>query len=125
MTFRNFLREWRLVRGLSVRKLASMSDVSGTYISDLESGKITDPSPRKLWRIAEALRVPYYDLMRAAGYIIPDPDSAAADPRGALAALLNLEHDLTEDERTALLDFFEYIRWRQGTHDPRRAPTQF
>lgn len=56
------LRRWRLRRGFSLEKLATGSGVSRSMLSQIELGKTT-PTIRTLWRIVNALGVPFAALL--------------------------------------------------------------
>ena len=91
---------------------ATGKEVSNAYLSQLESGKITKPSPHILYALSTALAVPYETLMERAGYIVPSagrPESAKHG-RAATFAVDNL----TADEESALLDYLAYIRSKKG-----------
>lgn len=59
----------------SLRNVADVTELSHTYISDIEKGfrrgtnKPIHPSPDTLKRLAEAYDYPYEELMKVAGYI--------------------------------------------------------
>ena len=66
----------RKLRGdRSLREVAQITDLSHTYISDVEkgfrraSGKPLNPSPEILKRLADAYGYPYEKLMETAGYL--------------------------------------------------------
>lgn len=69
----DLLKELRGKR--SLREIADITELSHTYISDIEKGyrrgtkKPIHPSPETLKRLAEAYNYPYEDLMKKAGYI--------------------------------------------------------
>jgi transcriptional regulator with XRE-family HTH domain len=110
------LREARTIGGLSVRGAAGQAGISATYLSNLETGMIKDPSPRILYELAKAYAesgVSYGDLMRAAGYLLPGPESNAAAIH-ALDVALRAKSPLTEDERAALIEYLEWYRSRRG-----------
>lgn len=44
-------------RGLSVRQLAAITELSTMWLSDLERGLYADPAPARLARVAEALDI--------------------------------------------------------------------
>lgn len=73
-----FLREIRESKGSkgfwSVRAVAKRADISNSYLSQLETGKVEQPLPDILKKLAEALRHPYEDLLRAAGYLPPEKE---------------------------------------------------
>lgn len=71
MSISEYLKEKRIEKNLSIRKLAELSDVSAMYISELERGKREKPSPEVLKKLSEGLGEPYENLMAAAGYIDP------------------------------------------------------
>jgi SOS-response transcriptional repressor LexA len=71
-----YLRKIRLEKGgkghWSVRSIATKAGLSNAYLSQLETGKVKQPLPDVLKRLAEALRCPYEDLLCAAGYLSRD-----------------------------------------------------
>lgn len=64
-----YIKNVRLEKGLTSRKLAEKSGVSQPYISQLENGKNNNPSPEILKKLSETLDINYTDLMEMAGYI--------------------------------------------------------
>lgn len=56
------LRKIRLERNLSLGQLAEMSSVSKMMLSQIEKGT-SNPSINTLWKIADALKVPYTALL--------------------------------------------------------------
>lgn len=52
----------RKLKGLSIRKLSKLSNVSRSYLEDLENGKKFNPTLDKLYSIADALDVNIKDL---------------------------------------------------------------
>jgi transcriptional regulator with XRE-family HTH domain len=60
------LRTWRQQRGLSIRALAELCDISPNTISLIERG-ITSPSVATLHQLATALQVPIASLFRRQG----------------------------------------------------------
>lgn len=61
--FGKHLRELRIKRGLSVRRLAQMAGVSNAYVSQVETGSRRVPSPRILKRLAEPLGIAPDELL--------------------------------------------------------------
>lgn len=55
------IKEVRLEKKLSQRKLASLAGISNTYLSDIEVGR-TNPSLKTLKKIAGALEIEIKDL---------------------------------------------------------------
>ena len=68
-----FIRKARQDVSLSLRDVeeATNKEVSNGYLSQLESGKITKPSPHVLHALSRALSVDYEMLMQRAGYFLP------------------------------------------------------
>jgi HTH-type transcriptional regulator, competence development regulator len=110
------LRQGRELRGFSVRGAAAHVDISGTYLSQLEAGVVKDPSPRILFKLSELYSVPYADLMRAAGYVVPGPTRASGQADGShpLDVALRTTGPLTDDERQALSEYLAWYRSRRG-----------
>jgi len=73
----------RAERGLSLAAAASASRISPGYLHKLESGRVRSPSPHVLQRLAGTLTVPYAELMRLAGYVLPAGTAAVPAPAPA------------------------------------------
>jgi transcriptional regulator with XRE-family HTH domain len=63
------LRQARKHKALSLRYVESKTGISNAYISQLETGKIENPSPHFLQKLAELYEISHEELMRAAGYL--------------------------------------------------------
>ncbi|MHB1685512.1 MAG: helix-turn-helix domain-containing protein [Bacilli bacterium] len=66
--FGSWLRELRRERRFTQRTLAARAGLSLGYISSVENGK-RKPKTSSLVALAQALNVPYADLLRASGYL--------------------------------------------------------
>lgn len=67
--FGKYLKKLRVKRNLTTRQLEIQSGVSNSYISQIENGKRGIPKPNILKKLFPILRVPYEELMKAAGYL--------------------------------------------------------
>lgn len=107
------LADLRNAKGLSLREVeeATGRAVSNAYLSQLEKGKIRQPSPSILHHLAAVYGVPYEALMEKAGYLLPSPAGASAGRRKRLAAFAI--DDLTAEEEEELLKYLAFIRSRQ------------
>lgn len=88
---------------------ATNKEVSNGYLSQLESGKITKPSPHVLFTLSTVLRANYETLMQRAGYILP---STVPRPKGAKhgrAATFAIDN-LSADEEAELLEYLTFLR---------------
>jgi HTH-type transcriptional regulator, competence development regulator len=105
-----FIKKARLDLNMSLRDVeeATGKEVSNAYLSQLEGGKITKPSPHILYALSSALGVPYESLMERAGYIMPSGDRLEGAKHGK-AATFSIDK-LSVDEETALLDYLNYLR---------------
>lgn len=70
ITIGEYIKRIRLEKGLTSRKLAEKSSVSQPYISQLETGKNTNPSIEIIVKIAEALDIDPIDLLKNTGYFV-------------------------------------------------------
>lgn len=91
---------------------ATGKEVSNAYLSQLESGKITKPSPHILYALSTALAVPYETLMERAGYIVPSTERPESAKHGRAATFA--VDNLTAEEESALLDYLAYLRSKKG-----------
>lgn len=69
MDFYHQLKDFRKLKGFTIRELADRSGVSAAYISQLENANRGIPSPEVLMKLSEGLNVSYSALMQAAGYL--------------------------------------------------------
>jgi len=106
------LHRARALRELSLKGVAGPAEISATYLQKLERGEVKEPSPHVLYRLAEQLGLPYGDLLRLAGYVVPGNGrrSSARQAEGAITHALSSE-PLTEEEAAALSDYLAF--WRQ------------
>ena len=106
-----YIRKARQDAGMTLREVeeATNKEVSNGYLSQLESGKISKPSPHMLFALSTVLRTDYEILMKRAGYILP---SAVQRPKGAKhgrAATFAIEN-LTSEEESQLLEYLTFLR---------------
>lgn len=96
----DYLRQLRESAGMPVRGLAATAQVDASWLSKLERGLIAEPSPRMLWRLAQALDIEVAELHRAAGY---------GERLPGLAPYLRAKYDLPDDAITQLEAHFQLI----------------
>ncbi|HEX9804307.1 MAG TPA: helix-turn-helix transcriptional regulator [Candidatus Dojkabacteria bacterium] len=54
----------RLSKGFTQEKLAFYSNISIRYLSDIENGKVNNPSLVKFWHISNALEMPISEFLK-------------------------------------------------------------
>lgn len=98
-------------RRFSLRQVEELTNklVSNGYLSQIENGYISQPSPNILHALAQVYKSSYQQLMELAGYITAKPTKTGAHGQAATFSELNL----TEQEETELLDYLRFIRQRQ------------
>lgn len=105
-----YLKSLRTGAEMSLRNVeeATGKEVSNAYLSQLETGKISKPSPNILYSLATAYGVSYENLMERAGYIVPGA-KRTADRKHGRAATFSIEN-LSEEEEHELLKFLAWVR---------------
>jgi len=106
------LRQYRSLKGLTLRNVKKKTGISDGYLNQLEQGKVKEPSPHILYKLAECYGVPYEDLLKLAGYIVPAGQNSKKKVMGVAYSLLG---DLTPDEEEELLKYLEFIREKKKT----------
>ena len=106
-TLAKLIREARLARNLSQRKLSSILNMSDAYASHLESGRI-QPTVQTLRNIASTLRLPYGRLALLAGYLDKDVYDTP-NTQDYMKRLTDIG-DLNDEEWKSVLDSARYIR---------------
>lgn len=113
----DYLAQVRDIKKLTLREVeeATERQVSNAYLSQLEKGRISKPSPNVLHALARVYNVAYDTLMEKAGYVVAESGSdalrsAKGGTRAAKNALSNEE--LTETEEAKLLEYLAFLRRR-------------
>lgn len=107
------LRRLRLHKGVSLRDVERETKISNAYLSQLESGKAEQPSPRVLHKLAEFYKVSYEALMGVAGYLQPTKNGHGKAATPLHTALMSA--DLTHDEAQTVARFVEFLRKERET----------
>lgn len=89
-----YLQKIRIERGLTLRDVDHKTGLSFSYISMLEKGERTNPTPEALRKLADVYGLDYLDLAVRAGIITKDE----------LAMIDNMKHK-DEPARKFLSDF--------------------
>jgi transcriptional regulator with XRE-family HTH domain len=115
VTLGQYLASIRNDRKMSLRQVeeASGKEVSNAYLSQLENGKIQQPSPTILNKLAEIYMIEYITLMELAGYLPAATARGEGQRHGRIATFA--EHNLTPEEEAELMDFLKHIRSRKRT----------
>lgn len=95
-----YLRQQRRLHNLTLRELASLTQLSNAYLSQLERG-IHEPSLRVMRSLAEAYNVSLASMLAQAG-LYADEEPLPPGSRATEAAIRADPH-LSEDKKEALL----------------------
>tara|TARA_Y100001978_G_C23676533_1_gene426726 strand:- start:1266 stop:1655 length:390 start_codon:yes stop_codon:yes gene_type:complete len=115
--FGEFLKGLRTAKRYTLRQVEELTnkEVSNAYLSQLENGKITKPSPQILHHLAIVLEIPYERLMEEAGYLHQSSERQEGEHHGRVATLAI--DDLDDEEEQMLLDYLKYLRQRRKKDD--------
>ena len=103
-----YLQSVRENKQLSLRAVEKAVGISNAYISQLESGKIKQPSPSILHKLAELYKISYSEVMKLAGY--PVLDEAIDD--AAHISFASRIGPVTPEEEIALFEYLTFLRSR-------------
>lgn len=103
------LKRLRETKGLSLRQVEKKTGVSNAYLSQIENGKIGEPSPHILHKLSTVYDTSYNDLMKLAGYIKEKKGEKVSKKIISDVAFKAMD-ELTDDEREAVLEYIEFIR---------------
>ncbi len=108
-TLGNELARLRKLKGWSLRDVEEKTKkkVSNSYLYQLESDNVKEPSPNILYVLANVYGASYGDLMQLAGFIVPNTNQRAARHQNSVSFNAMV---LTEDEEEKVLDFVEFLR---------------
>lgn len=103
-----YLKRARNTAGLTLRAVEGETGISNGYLSQLESGQVRRPSPMNLHKLSELYRLPYAEVMEAAGY--PIPSTQYSNEQQRFFARIG---ETSSEEKEALLEFLEFMRTRR------------
>jgi len=105
-----YLASIRAAKGFTLREVeeATGKDVSNAYLSQLEHGKITKPSPHILHSLSEVYGVEYEKLMQKAGYISASAQRNQGKKHGSVATFAI--DNLSSEEEHELLEYLRFLR---------------
>lgn len=104
------LRQCRNIKRLTLREVEKGTGVSNGYLNQLEQGKVKEPSPHILYKLAAFYGAPYENLLKLAGYIVP---TKGIPTKKAIGVAFSLLKDLAPDEEEELLKYLEFIRQKK------------
>lgn len=103
--FGPYIRDKRVAKGYSLRRFAEMIEVSPTYLSHVEQGKVDSPPTAKLVRrIAELLGENVDELTAMAGRVPEDLPGIIQGQPEAMPALLRAAKGLTPEQLKSLME---------------------
>jgi transcriptional regulator with XRE-family HTH domain len=110
LTVGQYLASIRADRHLTLRQVEEATDklVSNAYLSQIENGKIKQPSPNVLHALAEIYGIDYAQLMEKAGHITPSVPRDNDERHGRVATFA--EHNLTPAEEAQLVEYLQFLR---------------
>ncbi len=107
-TLGDFLRAARTRKGMSLRAVERATGISNAYLSQLESGKIRQPSPQYLHALSEVYSISYVTLSALAGHPVP----GAAEDDARLPTFACRLGPVTDDEEEKLIEYLDFLRSR-------------
>ena len=108
------IRQLRIENNLTMIELSKLCKVSQSYISDLENGKIKNPSIIKIEKIAAALGVPVIELLNnnydKSKYEL---EKALLNGSNDISKLVsNLENSAKEETINSFRNLIEVLAWK-------------
>jgi transcriptional regulator with XRE-family HTH domain len=112
-TLGTFLRAAREQKQFSLRAVEKATGISNAYLSQIESGKIKQPSPTMLHKLGELYETSYSLILEMAGYPVPNEETDVEN-RSALTPNIG---PVTEEEERALIEYLAFLRSRHSRKD--------
>src|SRR5229473_7516412 len=100
------LTRLRKLKGWSLRDVEEKTKkrVSNSYLFQIESDNVKEPSPNVLYELSVVYDASYPELLKLAGFVVPKSSSKASANSASVAFdALNL----TDEERNEVMDFIE------------------
>lgn len=106
----------RRMVGMTLRAVetATGNTVTNGYLSQIEKGNVTQPSPNVLYHLAEVYGLDYGQLLVKAGHRLPR-EQVAPNAQAVEGLPLKALEGLTADERRELAEYIEFLHYRRNT----------
>lgn len=105
------LRQKREELGLTLRDVEDRISLSNAYLSQLETGKISQPSPTVLRKLSDFYEMSYARLMELAGH----PAVTIKGQKSVFFRTSSGLQEVTKDEEKELIEYLRFIRSRRPT----------
>jgi transcriptional regulator with XRE-family HTH domain len=104
-SFGQILREKRIAKGYSLRRFAELVEVSPTYLSQVEQGKVeSPPTVERLNRMADVLGENRDEFVSLAGRVPEDLPRIIQSHPDTIPELLRTTKGLTSEQMRELLE---------------------
>ena len=103
-----------IATAITRKELHEHCSLTRGYLSCLEAGKYTNPSPFKLQALAHVYNIPYESLLRKAGYWEIHCDKVQQDATFTL--MLKEVQEMTPEELQSLFDYIDYVKSKRIKH---------
>lgn len=111
-TLAEYLKQIRKEKRLTLRAVEERTSISNAYLSQVENGKISTPSPSVLHKLADCYGVSYEHLMKLAGHPLPEA-STRSEKLEPVFRLGSSFDELTEEEKKRVLEYIEFLKSRR------------
>lgn len=101
------LKKRREELGFTLREVQDKAGLSNAYLSQIENGKVSQPTPSTLRKLSDHYEVPYNRLLELAGHPIEAGQVKLVQFRTSTGT-----EELSESEERELLDYLRYLRSR-------------
>lgn len=106
-----YCKALREAKGMTLREVEKETEISNAYLSQLESGKIKQPSPNTLNKLANLYGISYNALMEKVGY--PTLVSDVGRSSKGLMVPSSRMGTISAEEEMELLEYLKFIRNRR------------
>ena len=101
--FQQYLEIARKNKELSLRQVEQETGISNAYLSQIETGKIKQPSPNILYKLSELYDVPYNTLLELVGYPVPKTSDSNSHSHSRIGPV-------SPEEEEELIEYLSFLR---------------
>ncbi len=101
--FGAFLRAIREEKGITLREAESRSGISNSYLNQIETGKVSKPSPDIIGKLSELYEVSFELLLEKSGHVLPDIAPDPSPSSGNPASILIIDDNIFDRALTRTL----------------------
>lgn len=106
------LKSLRNLKDFTLKEVEQKLGISNAYLSQLENGKVKQPSANTLYKLAKLYNIDLDVLLYSAGIIEENPIKKRDETTKFIHAIQYSSDGLTKEQKKSVLEYLEFLKSR-------------